>query len=241
MNVSVVIPAFNEERVLRATLTAVRHAMTAFDDVGWSSELIVCDNNSTDRTGAIAAEAGAVVVFEPVNQISRARNAGAAKAIGDWLVFVDADSLPDRELFADVARTIGDGRCIAGGSTVRLDFSPFAASVIVTVWNAISRSMRWMAGSFIFCEAAVFRELGGFSVDLYAAEEIDLSRRLKRLARRRGRTIVILRRHPIQTSGRKAQLYTLREALTFMFRTIVQRGRTLRSARECYQWYDGRR
>jgi len=98
-----------------------------------------------------------------------------------------------------------------------------------------------MAGSFIFCETAVFRELGGFSLDLYAAEEIDLSRRLKRLARRRGRTIVILRHYPILTSGRKARLYTPREALTFMLKTIVQRGRTLRSARECYQWYDGRR
>lgn len=241
MKVSVIIPAFNEGRVLRATITAVRHAMTAFDEVGWSSELIVCDNNSTDRTAQIAAEAGAIVVFEPVNQIARARNAGAAKATGDWLVFVDADSLPSRELFADVARMIGAGRCVAGGSTVRLDFSPFAATVIVAVWNAISRTMRWMAGSFVFCEAAVFRELGGFSLDLYAAEEIDLSRRLKRLARTRGRTIVILRRHPILTSGRKAHLYTPREALTFMLKTIVQRGRTLRSARECYQWYDGRR
>jgi GT2 family glycosyltransferase len=154
---------------------------------------------------------------------------------------VDADSLPSRELFADVVRAIGVGRCVAGGSTVRLDFSPFAATVVVAVWNAISRSMRWMAGSFIFCEAAVFRELGGFSLDLYAAEEIDLSRRLKRLARRRGRTIAILRRHPILTSGRKARLYTPREALTFMLKTIVQGGRTLRSARECYQWYDGRR
>ena len=241
MKVSVVIPAFNEERVLGATLRAVRHALTAFAEVGWASELIVCDNNSTDRTAAIAAEAGAAVVFEPVNQISRARNAGAAKATGDWLVFVDADSRPSRELLADVARAIEEDRCVAGGSTVRLDFSPFAATVTVAVWNAISRGMRWMAGSFIFCDASVFRELGGFSLDLYAAEEIDLSRRLKRLARRRGRTIVILRRHPILTSGRKARLYTPREALTFMLRTIVQRGRTLRSARECYQWYDGRR
>jgi glycosyltransferase involved in cell wall biosynthesis len=215
--------------------------MTAFDEVGWSSELIVCDNNSTDRTAAIAADAGAAVVFEPVNQISRARNAGAAKATGGWLVFVDADSLPSRELFADVARAVGEGRCVAGGSTVRLDFSPFAATVTVAVWNAISRSTRWMAGSFVFCDASVFRELGGFSLDLYAAEEIDLSRRLKRLARRRGRTIVILQDHPILTSGRKARLYTPREALTFMLKTIVQRGRTLRSARECYQWYDGRR
>jgi glycosyltransferase involved in cell wall biosynthesis len=241
VKISVIVPAFNEERGLAASLASIRHAMTALDERGWSSELIVCDNNSTDRTAAIAAAAGATVVFEAINQISRARNAGAARATGDWLVFVDADSLPSRELFADVARAIGEGRCVAGGSTVRLDFSPFAATVTVAVWNTISRGMRWMAGSFIFCDASVFRELGGFSLDLYAAEEIDLSRRLKRLARRRGRAVVILRHHPILTSGRKARLYTPREALTFMLKTIVQRGRTLRSARECYQWYDGRR
>ena len=77
-------------------------------------ELIVCDNNSTDRTAAIAAAAGAIVVFEPINQISRARNTGAARATGDWLLFVDADSFPTRELFADVVAAISSGACMAG-------------------------------------------------------------------------------------------------------------------------------
>lgn len=241
MKISVVVPAFNEERGLAASLRSVRDAMDAFDAAGWSSELIVCDNNSTDRTAAIAREHEAEVVFEPVNQISRARNTGAARADGDWLVFVDADSHPTRELFADMARVIADGRCLAGGSTVRLDASDVLSLLVVGGWNAISRVTRWAAGSFVFCEASAFREVGGFSLALYAAEEIDLSRRLKRLARRRGRTIVILHDHPLQTSARKKDLYTAREHLAFMARTIVRGGRTLRSADECYQWYDGRR
>src|SRR5262245_9621427 len=116
--------------------------MAAFQTRGWSSELIVCDNNSTDRTAAIAAAAGATVVFEPINQISRARNAGAARATGDWLVFVDADTHPSPELFADLARVIEDGRCLAGGSTVRVDIDDFASSLVVGVWNIISRSLR---------------------------------------------------------------------------------------------------
>jgi len=241
MKVSIVVPAFNEERGLAASLRSIRRAAAALAGFGWSSEVIVCDNNSTDRTAAIARAEGADVVFEPVNQISRARNAGADRATGDWLVFIDADSHPTAALFVDMANAVRSGRCIAGGSTVRVDVAQLGPTFIVTVWNAISRVTRWAAGSFVFCEASAFRELGGFSLELYAAEEIELFRRFKRLARRRGRRVVILHRHPLVTSGRKARLYSAREGITFMIRTILQRGRTLRSAAECYQWYDGRR
>jgi glycosyltransferase involved in cell wall biosynthesis len=241
MRVSVIVPAFNEERGLAASLGSIRQAMEVLDVAGWSSELIVCDNNSTDRTAAIAREEGAQVVFEPINQISRARNAGAARATGGWLIFVDADSHPSRALLADVLRVFQGGRCIAGGSTLRFDVPDRVMAFAAWSWNTISRRTRWAAGSFMFCTAAAFREAGGFSHELYATEEIDLFRRLKRIARRSGSTIEILRRHPIQTSARKVRLYTWCEALRFIGRTVVQRGRTLRSVEGCFSWYDGRR
>ena len=121
MKISIVVPAFNEERLLGGSLAQITSAAAAFTRRGWDFELIVCDNNSTDRTAEIARAAGATVVFEPVNQIDRARNTGAAAASGDWLVFVDADSHPSAELFAEVAGQIKSGHCLAGGSTVRLD------------------------------------------------------------------------------------------------------------------------
>ncbi|OFW38820.1 MAG: hypothetical protein A3F70_03350 [Acidobacteria bacterium RIFCSPLOWO2_12_FULL_67_14] len=241
MKISIVVPAYNEARGLAGSLRSIREAMAAFDAAGWASELIVCDNNSTDRTAAIAREAGADVVFEPVNQISRARNTGAARATGGWLVFVDADSHPTRALFEDVAGVIRQGRCLGGGSTVRLDTAALAPRLAVVSWNAISRTLRWGAGSFVFCEASAFRTLGGFSLDLYAAEEIEFFRRLKRLARESGRSVEILRRAPLLTSARKAHLYTPQEALAFVLKTVAQRGRTLRNPQDCYQWYDGRR
>jgi glycosyltransferase involved in cell wall biosynthesis len=241
MKISVIVPAFNEESLLAASLSAIRSASTAFTERGWSSELVVCDNNSTDRTAEIARDAGARVVFEPLNQISRARNAGAAAAGGDWLVFVDADSYPSAALFADVADVIERGRCLAGGSTAAFDGHERAASMVLGLWNLVSRATRWAAGSFIFCEAAAFREAGGFSEELYASEEIELFRRLKRLARRKRRSIVILHRHPLVTSCRKVHLYGWGEMLGFMLKTLAGRGRTLRSRDECFAWYDGRR
>jgi len=241
VKISVVVPAFNEEQLLPESLKAINDASAAFVDAGWTSELIVCDNNSTDRTAAIAAAAGARVVFEPINQISRARNAGAAAATGDWLLFIDADSFPTRALFADVVTAISDPRCVAGGSTVRIDLPGIGYDAAVGWWNFLSRRLKWAAGSFIFCEAAAFRELNGFTQKLYAAEEINLFRRLKRLARRRGRIITILSAHPLLTSDRKIHLYSLPEMLRFWIRTALTGGRTLRNSKESFPWYDGRR
>ena len=241
MKISIIVPAFNEERLLPATLGSIRAATAAFDARGWGWELIVCDNNSTDRTAEVARADGATVVFEPLNQIARARNAGAAHAAGEWLVFVDADSQPSPDLFEDVAAEIERGRCLAGGSTVSLDTDRLAVRFFAALWNALSRICRWGAGSFVFCEAAAFREIGGFSQAFYAGEEIDLFRRLKRLARSKGRGIAILHRHPLATSDRKMRLYSWREQLGFVLKTSFSGGRALRDKTACFPWYDGRR
>ena len=241
VKVSLIIPAFNEERLIGETLRHVNAACGAFTSLGWGSELIVCDNNSTDRTAETARAGGAAVVFEPINQIGRARNSGAAAATGDWLVFIDADSHPNARLFGEVACCIQSGTCLAGGSSVKLDGDYPLASWIARLWNAISRAGCLLAGSFIFCEAAAFRAIGGFSQELFAAEEIDLSRRLKLRARETGKRIVILHRHPIVTSARKLRLYTMGEHLRFLARTVFGGGKTLASREACHTWYDGRR
>jgi glycosyltransferase involved in cell wall biosynthesis len=234
VKLSVIVPAFNEERLLPATLVNLKEVVPP------PFELIVCDNNSTDRTAEIARAAGATVVFEPVNQISRARNRGAAAASGDWLLFVDADSLPSRDLLLETSEAILSG-CLAGGATVEFETKDLFVRFWLALWNTASRLMRWAAGSFIFCEASAFREVGGFSEDLYAGEELDLFRRLKRLARRRGRRIAILHRHPLHTSDRKARLYRWHEHLGFLLKTFATGGRTLRRREDCSVWYDGRR
>ena len=240
MKVSIVVPAFNEEALLGDSLKSIREASAAFTARGWEAELIVCDNNSTDRTAEIARAAGASVVLEPVNQIGRARNSGARAASGEWLVFVDADSWPTLELFADVRREIEAG-CLAGGATLAYLDAPLPVRFAIGVWNRLSRINRWAAGSFIFCETAAFRETGGFNEALYAGEEIDLFGRLKRLARAKRRPIRILHRHPLRTSDRKVRLYGWRPLLAFTTKTIVSGGRTLRSRKDCHPWYDGRR
>jgi len=241
MRISIIVPAFNEEKLLPVTLRAIDASKAAFTAVGWECEVVVCDNNSTDGTARLAQTLGARVVFEAVNQIGRARNTGAAAARGDWLIFVDADSEPSHELFAEVVRRIQSGRVLAGGALVALDGGPPWAQVAARFWGIYSRIVRHMAGAFIFVEATAFQRIGGFSATLFAGEELDLSQRLKRLARQSGKRIEIITSPRLRTSARKAHLYTIRETIRFLVRAVFRPRRTLMSRDECALWYDGRR
>jgi glycosyltransferase involved in cell wall biosynthesis len=240
VKISIIIPAFNEERLLGRSLEQIKLAAGAFEQREWTTEIIVCDNNSTDRTPQIAREAGATVVFEPINQIARARNRGAAAATGDWLLFVDADSEPTAGLLADVAAQITSGKCLAGGATVKMDTHHLMVQATLFAWNCASRIFKMLAGSFIFCESGAFRKIGGFDEKFFAAEELDLSKRLIKAAREANKKVVILSRHPLLTSARKVHLYSWRDNLRLLFRIALDR-RTLHNREACPYWYDGRR
>jgi len=241
MIISVIVPAFNEEKLIAGSLRCMKEAARSFDGRGWETELIVCDNNSTDATAALARTGGAQVVFEPVNQIARARNTGAAAARGDWFLFVDADSRPTPELFAEAAAQIESGRCLAGGCTIRMDERHFMADRVTSLWNLVSRMTRWAAGSFVFCEAEAFRKVGGFNLELFASEELELSKRLKKLARATGKKMVILHRHPLLTSARKVRLYSRSDMARFFKNAILRPRQTVTNRAACGPWYDGRR
>ena len=240
LKLSIVIPAFNEEKLLGRCLAAVAEAASALREFGCDHEVVVCDNHSTDRTSAIAA-AGAKVVFEPVNQIGRARNTGATSATGDWLLFLDADSFPSPALFADLAEAMTSGRYLGGGANVVLEGHRGRAVFVARLWNVLSRLMHWAPGGFLFCEAGAFRELGGFNLDLFVSEEIDLSQRMKRLARARGKRLIVLHRHPLPTSPRKLHLYSRAEHWEYTKRFLRHPFSAKRSADACPLWYDGRR
>jgi glycosyltransferase involved in cell wall biosynthesis len=239
MKLSIIIPAFNEEKLLPTCLAHVAAAVTANAAPDWSAEVIVCDNNSTDRTADIARQAGASVVFEPINQISRARNAGASIASGDWFLFIDADSYLHPATLAELLRTIRQGRNAGGGCVGGLDEMPLSACVLIGVWNRLSRVLRWAAGSFVFCRAQAFRDIGGFSLGLYAAEEIAFSEALKKWARAHDQRVVILRRQPHVSSARKFRLYSRGDIIRLFLRSL--RPGALRDRRGLGFFYDGRR
>ena len=102
MRLSVIVPAYNEGRALRGTLTRLGEAVRL---AGIPVEVLVVDNGSTDDTTEVATACGARVVAEPRRGVARARNTGAAAARAQVLVFMDADVLLPERALARIADT----------------------------------------------------------------------------------------------------------------------------------------
>lgn len=241
MRYSIIVPAWNEAAFIGDSLTRLREAMAAVAarDAAHEGELIVVDNNSTDETAAIAREHGATVVFEPINRIARARNAGAAVAGGDALVFVDADSWCSGQLLGTALDRLAGGRVAGGGSTIAPD-RPVTGGARrgLDFWNRIGTTLKLAAGCFVYCRADAFTDVGGFSEKVYAGEEIYLSRALKRWARRHGGLdFEIIEEAPVVTSVRKLDWYSPSQLAAQAALVFIPGA--LRSKRLCRTWYDG--
>jgi glycosyltransferase involved in cell wall biosynthesis len=232
---SIIVPAYNEEAYLPQTLASISEAMNAS---GLAGEIVVVDNNSRDRTGDIAAAFGARVVFEPLNQIARARNTGARAADGRYLVFVDADTTISPELLRAALSGLAGGRVAGGGATVSADrrLEPLARKMLAG-WNGYSRRFHIAAGSFVYCLRPGFEAVGGFDQRVYASEEIWFSMRLKRWARRRGKTFVVLDAYPVVTSARKLDWFSSARLLAATLIVLLFPFAVF-NRRLCGIWYD---
>ena len=232
---SIVIPAYNEVSLLPETIAAVKAAMSKNSLVG---EIIVCNNNSTDATETLAEELGAKVVFEPYNQISRARNTGARHAKGKYLIFVDADTTISAELLSEALHRLQSGQCCGGGSVVEIGegLKP-AVRRIINGWTRLSVKYRLAAGCFVFCLREDFEAVGGFSESVYASEEIWFSRAVYRLGKKRNQPFCIITDYPVLSSGRKMTWFSVPKQSAVLVMLLLFPF-LLRYRRFCGFWYN---
>ncbi len=107
--VSVVMPAYNEEENILHTLSSLSRTIT-----NRSVEFVIVDNNSRDRTAALVRSAGVICIPCPTQGITPARNAGLAAARGKYIINADADTIypPDWvELMVKPLEDPANGMC----------------------------------------------------------------------------------------------------------------------------------
>lgn len=171
---------FNEEQLILDCLNSTKESVSANKKPVFTHEVIVVDNNSTGKTAQLARQADAKVVFEPIDQISRARNTGTAAATGDWLLFVDADSLLNPGMVTDILHMIESGKYVGCGSVMHMPDLPWWGTATIGFWTVLSVTFRWASGALVVCRSDAFRDAGGFNQEMFAADEIDLSKLLKK-------------------------------------------------------------
>lgn len=230
--ISFIVPAYNEERLLGATLDALHAAGRA---VGEPYELVVVDDASTDRTAGIAQRHGAVVVSVTHRQIAATRNSGAREANGELFIFVDADTIVNEAVVRAAVEALRDG-AVGGGAAVEFDGTvPLYARLLMPVLVRLFRAARLAAGCFLFCTRSAFVAVGGFDEAFYGAEELVMSRALKR----RGRFVVL--RQAVTTSGRKLRAHSGREVLMVMGRLALRGPKAVKHRQGMELWYAERR
>lgn len=228
---SFIIPAYNEEKLIGSTIEAIRAACV---NIVEEFEIIVADDASDDRTAAIAREHGATVISCNNRKISATRNAGARAARGEYLVFVDADTLVNRGAVTGALAAMKRG-AVGGGAGFRFEGQvPFWVRIAAPIGIFVFRLFGFTGGAFLFCTCAAFDAVGGFDEDFYASEEVWMCRALKKQGR-----FVILREEVI-TSGRKMRAYSGWE-ICRMFLGIALRGpNALRRNEHTDLWYSRR-
>ncbi|MCG6950117.1 MAG: glycosyltransferase [Acidobacteria bacterium] len=200
--ISLVIPAYNEERYLPRTLESVDVARECWRRDSSLLEVIVADNVSMDRTATIARARGCRVVTIEERRIAAVRNGGAAIAAGEILCFVDADSVIHPETFNEIEDALATGRVVAGATGVRME----RWSLGIAVTYAVLMPMVWLSRmdtGVVFCAREDFEAVGGYDERRFFGEDVQLLWDLRRIGCQRKQRLARLRSVKALASTRK--------------------------------------
>ncbi len=180
---SVVVPAHNAERTIGRCLTALANQTVPRA----SYEVLVVDDGSTDRTAAVAAEHGAVVLTHPTRSgAGAARNTGAAQARGHLLLFIDADCEATPAWVEEMLRPFTETSvCAVYGAYRTRQTSLIAQFAQAEFEERYTRLTQRESIDFLATHAAAFRRevfarSDGFRRDLLGNEDVEIAYRLSR-------------------------------------------------------------
>ncbi|HVG12799.1 MAG TPA: TIGR04283 family arsenosugar biosynthesis glycosyltransferase [Flavisolibacter sp.] len=173
MKISVIIPAFNEAGHIE-NLVAYLHLHGAAS----LAQVIVADGGSTDNTVLLAEKAGALAVRCPEKGRSRQMNFGAARATGQILYFVHADTLPPPSYAHDLLQAVQEGYGLGRYCSRFLSSSPILR--INEFFTRFDLFICMGGDQTLFIRKELFDTLGGFNPELLIMEEYEFCSRARK-------------------------------------------------------------
>jgi glycosyltransferase involved in cell wall biosynthesis len=181
---SIIAPAYNEEQYLPRLLDSIEVARANYSGGPSEIEVIVADNDSTDRTAEIAAARGARVVRVEKRRIGAVRNGGGRAARGEILCFIDGDSAIHPQTFDAIDRAIASGRYVGGSTGLKLERRSLGLLVTYCLAAPVAFITRLDSG-VVFCRREDFETVGGYDDNRLYAEDLVFLLALRRLGQSR--------------------------------------------------------
>ena len=174
--ISVVVPAFNEEKYLpRCLLSLKRQTYPPL-------EIIVVDNNSQDKTAKVAQKFGAKVIFEKKQGIAHARDAGFNAARGEIIARTDADGFVPPFWLEKIAKDFQDSQIVGvTGPIAFYDLSPFLNFASKYLYLFCFYLFRLVSGHHQFngqnlaLRKSVWQKISPSSENFLLHEDVDLA------------------------------------------------------------------
>lgn len=207
---SVIIPAFNEEKTISQTLESV----LGQNFPRRQYEIIVVNNNSTDKTAAIVQKFPAVkLIHEPKQGYVYALKRGAKEARGKILVFTDADTIVPPDWLSQYQKAYKDPRVamVGGGANFQPKFGLiFLIQAFLNFFALITK----IASGFNFSlRRDVYEKIGGFNPQINFHADTDLILR----AKKEGKAVFLLKNRVITSSRHYRGL----KGIVYVFKGII--------------------
>jgi rSAM/selenodomain-associated transferase 2 len=192
MKISVIIPVLHEGEKIKEILYSIKSVAA---DVPY--ETIVVDGDSSGGTIAHISDSSVITLTAHRGRALQ-MNAGAARACGDILLFLHADTLLPQKAFSQIITALSNSSFIGGAFDLKIQNNRW-------IFRAIGRAASWKhrltrvpyGDQAIFILRAIFENIGGYA-EIPLMEDVELMKRVKR----QGRRIIILP-EAVTTSSRK--------------------------------------
>lgn len=197
-DISVIVPAHNEEKYVRRCIESIRQADACFKG---TTEIVVVCNRCTDRTREIALECGAKIVINEDRCIALVRNAGIKESGGEIIVTIDCDNRMTPGTLAEIYAKIKSGKYIGGGAPIRFERESFPLMLNDYMCRAGFKATGIYAG-IIWAGRETFDAVGGF-VDKRSMEDIATAKAIKDYGKKQGKKFGVLGYNALINSTRK--------------------------------------
>lgn len=169
MKISIIIPAYNEEKYIPRCMEGIKNQSYR------NFEIIVVDNNSNDKTVLIAKKYTDKVYIIPDVNIAGLRNHGAKKAEGEVLAFLDADCIPNTDWLKNIYQYFSNhSRYLLGGPCIPPDDGTWVEKAWYFTSTKSEDKSNYVGSANLIIEKSFFDLLAGFDRNIETGEDYDL-------------------------------------------------------------------